>query len=217
LSQSVVFSTWSRSTNTNLPEFIYLDTNSVLDIGLNRRHKNALMSFIGYASKNDTIFIYSPHMLEELKHTVHVAILEEEARKINFSDDGSGKPLWKQLENSGFNAGPLTLKKHEDIMHILKTASSENLMEIDNPPNKELEAHTNEYMKIGIAPKDAKHAAIMNCFHVNNILTKDAGFIKVPDINIYAPNSHILKHQIVGAPPVPYASIIPKDRQEKTS
>lgn len=177
--------------NNNLvyPEFMYVDTNAVVEIGLNRRYKQQIMDFILAAVANDTMLVYSPHMLEELKQTIHVNVLNKEMRNSRFRADGNNpKAPWKQFEDTNVNVGPTTIAEFNNIIADLGRATSNTFYDLGDGSISDIGNLTNKYMEVGIAPKDAKHAAIMDHNQINNVLTVDNGFTKIPNINIYSPN-----------------------------
>lgn len=215
MSNPVVFSI--PGIGLSYPDFIYLDTNSVVEIGLNRTYSNQVMTFMKDATKNDTIFVYSSHMYEELKQTIHVDLLNREMKNQGFKvDKKNSKPPWKQFEDTGVNIGPTTISVVNDLVDILKSTTANTLYELEEAPSEELRPLIDAYISVGIAPKDAKHSAIMNYNGLNNILTLDKGFMKVPDINIYAPNRSLTNSSIAGATSNPYQSIL-QQQQNTTS
>jgi len=206
MSDAVVFSIPDKS--LSYPDFIYLDTNSVAEIGLDRKYKNQVMTFMIDATQNDTIFVYSSHMIEELQHTIHIDILQKEMQKQGFKPNKNiNKPALKQFEDV-VNVGPKTLAVFNDLVNILKSSTANTLYELEEAPPEELRPIIDTYISAGIAPKDAKHSAIMNYHGLNNILTLDKGFTKVPDINIYAPNPGLTNTSFVGSKPNTYTTIM---------
>lgn len=187
MNPSVIYSIPSKK--INYPEFLYIDTNVLAEIGLNRRYKTKLVDFMKQAAVNDTMFVCSTHMYDELKQTIHVEVLKKEMVNLQFVPDSKiKKPDWKQFEDTDVNIGSTTISKFNSIVTRIKSITSNTIIDLEDLPTREIQTVTDSYIGIGIAPKDAKHSALMNLHGVNNILTIDKGFTKVPDINIYSPN-----------------------------
>lgn len=215
MSDAVVFSL--TDSNIVYPEMIYLDTNAIAEIGLNRRYKNEIMKFLLDATANDTMFICSPHTYEELKQTIHVDVLKQEMARQGFQHNSNiSKPDWKQFEDTNVNVGPTTLRLFNRLVQILKSATANTLYELEELPGSTAQTLTDAYISIGVAPKDAKHSAYMNYHGVNDVLTLDAGYTKVPDINIYAPNYGLTQHSVSGSSPNKFNSIIHTNNASNT-
>lgn len=211
MNKSVVFSIQNGgNANTNLPDILYIDTNSIAEVAFNRDYKSDVMRFVVKAAGNDTIFTYSPHTLDELLHTTHAAVFTEEAIASEFTGNPSKPktPLWKQYENSGVNLGHKVIERYDEIVQMFTGLAPAAFIEISNPPDADWHNLTRKYILDGTAPKDAKHLAIMNYHGLNNILTLDRGFYRASNLNIYAPNYGLTKYSHNGDKPNSFKSII---------
>ncbi len=201
MNNSVVFSTLGSS--PNLPDDCYIDTNAIVELALNRRYNTDVADFLIAASANNTLITFSDHTLDELLHTIHVSVYEEEAKKAGFTGG------WKEYENSGANHGQAVWDKYTEAIATLESYAGDVLLKLENPSPDDIMECVRKLMLHGVAPKDAKHVSIMHLNGVNSVFTLDAGYVRAPNLNIYSPSNGLLKHVIKGSNTIPYQSNIP--------
>jgi predicted nucleic acid-binding protein len=173
------------------PSQAFVDTNVVLDIYLNRRHKGDWLKFIGQATQQGTEFVYTLHSLREVRNVLNYQIHSKKAAELNINDTHNTK-AWKVLENdSKFNFSKDVATQTEKVESILKRAGFK-FKSVEN--NLEIFDLENEYAKkYDLGPGDTAIAATMEKLEINSICTNDAGFFKTDDFNVYSPTPNAFR------------------------
>lgn len=175
-------------TKTIFPSRAFVDTNVILDLYLNRKHKNDWISFLGQATKNGTEFIYTLHSLREVRNVLNFQIHDKKAKELQIK----GAKPWKTLENSTrHNFSRIVATETAKVNDLLKSAGFK-FETVEN--NSEIFELENLYStKYDLGPGDAAIAATMDSLKVNSICTDDSGFFKTDNFNVYSPTEKAFK------------------------
>ncbi|WP_433948136.1 type II toxin-antitoxin system VapC family toxin [Bacillus tropicus] len=168
-----------------LPKKAFVDTNAVLEIFLNRKHKNDWLDFFVRGAEEGTEFIYTLHSLGEIRNVLNVQVHKKRADELGFTGF-RGTPAWKKLENSTkYNFSKEVTVEVSKVKQFLDSAgftfktveNDESMFELEN-----LYAE-----KYDLGPGDATIAAQMDKLGVNSLCSNDAGFLKTDNLNVYIP------------------------------
>ncbi|PHA00906.1 hypothetical protein COE51_06235 [Bacillus pseudomycoides] len=171
----------------DLPPSAFLDTNVILDVYLNRKHKEDWLNFLFRGAEEGTDFIYTLHTLREIRNVLNVQVHKRQALELNFKSY-KDTPAWKALENSPkFNFSKEVTSEVNKVKIFLDSAGFTFKTVPNDESMFELEGLYAE--KYDLGPGDAAIAAQMDKLGVNSICSNDSGFLKTDYFNVYTPTS----------------------------
>lgn len=178
---------YTGDNSISLPDFMYMDTNTFIDLAYKRKYQNNVADFLLRAESNNTVLTYSDHVIEELLDNIHYVIMNEKADSSNFKHNKNKRlSRWKQYENlPHVNHGTEVLERFDELYNMITNTDSDLFYKLETPSSEELNKWMKLFIEEGIPPKDAKHAAIMKSHEINDIFTNDFGFTKSSLINVY--------------------------------
>lgn len=172
-----------------LPDMVYVDSCSLIDMTTNRERGEATQRFIDTIQSNDGIITWSEFTINELTQFLHVGEYMDLAaeKSLNLRN----RPDWKRAENTATNEEALrisvsVMEKVVQTEAVLKELG----MALDIPGNLQ-SAAMSIYRKYGGNLADAQHVAVANHNGVNSILTADNGFHRYPTLNIFTANVNV--------------------------
>lgn len=179
-----------RNSDT-FPDFLYIDTNVVLDIMEQRSHGQLSEDYLKELVKRGGMITWSNHLMEELTDYFHYQIYTQESLKLGTARSGNTHPR-KVLENSATDQDSANYAKQV----LQKVTGAKNYLRqlgVQSDPDVEEvnELATHLYSNYGSNLKDSKHVAIANLSGTNNILTQDSGFLRYPEVNIFGSSNGI--------------------------
>jgi predicted nucleic acid-binding protein len=173
------------------PQRAFIDTNVVLDLYLNRQHKNDWLKFLALATVKGSQFVYSLHTLREVRNVINFQVHDKKAQELGIKSKNN-TPAWKVLENdTRFNFSKDVTHEVKKVDEMLQKAG---LVFVSVENNREMYELENLYSsKYDLGPGDAAIAATMDTLKINSICTNDAGFFKTDGFNIYSPTKKAFK------------------------
>ena len=212
---SLAFSIRKQSGNTFVfPDLIYIDTNSILDVVLNRTYGSLVEQYWRELVRNDGMIIWSRHTVEEVINTVHINeyIVYAEQQGINdilYPDGKIKKFAWKVAEDKVSNqeSSLIASTVMTKVNSVFATLEQYGL-ESDNINDKELNQLANAlYRNYGGSLKDAKHVASANLSETNYILSQDSGILRYPAQNVLGASKKLLCYTNSNQTPVDFIDL----------
>lgn len=180
--------------NTMIPDVVYIDTCSVMDIAVQRNLGADTETFLQTLNQHDSIITWSQFTIDEIIKFYHVDTYIAYANQ-NKIKPYKNTPAWKIAENivsdlESSNLAKQIMTKVEKTTLFLEQYGVQT--EVDE---KELVLLTNEIFKqYGGNQQDSKHVAIASLSGTNNFLTSDSGFLKYPHTNVYGASNKIVNN-----------------------
>lgn len=188
------------------PDFVYIDTNSILDIMEQRPHGQLTEEFIKETVRRDGMITWSQHTLDEVIDFIHVDQYIKYARSNNIQGNNR-KAGWKIAEDRASDKDSALIAKNVVSKVDQLVLYLEQFGEQTDVDESELTLLTKKvYETYGGNRKDSKHIAAANLSGVNNILTQDGGFIKYP-VNIYGSSKQLVQNSVNGQSPKPFIDL----------
>lgn len=185
------------------PDMIYIDTNAILDISLQRSKGRLTQDFLLELIKKDGMLVWSQHVIDEVTDFIHTNEYIQLAKS-----KGLDHSKWKYLENSATDkesaiiAQTVNQKVERIEVYLEQFGDKTDVPEIDK-----LHLSRSIYTNFGGNRKDAEHVAIANLTGINNFLTQDQGFLRYPNVNVYGASREITSNYQIGQASAPYVDL----------
>ncbi|MGP9039828.1 PIN domain-containing protein [Cytobacillus kochii] len=196
----------SWSNMYTFPDMIYIDTNAVIDIFQNRPYGQLTEDYFKELNKKNGMIVWSSFTMDEVSTVLHNSAYQNLADYKNISAKDR-TPAFKIAENTASRKESIQIAtsvetQKEQIQSYLEQFGGQT--DVTERNASVIASHI--YKTTGLSPKDSKHVAISNLSGINNILTQDAGFLRVSDINIFG-SSQTLVNKSSNKTPNNYVNI----------
>lgn len=168
------------------PDYIYFDTNAVLEMLLpNRRFHNVTKDYVNELHSKDGIILWSPFVTQELYDFFQNLENLAGGKRLGFT--GRDNEIAKKYENIATKidsaATAQLVKKHVDNTELLLSNYGIKL-DVSNDISS---LASGIHLLYGSNIKDANHIAVCQYNEVNNVLTHDGnkGFLRYDNYNVY--------------------------------
>lgn len=171
------------------PDFIYIDTNAVLEIMIpDRNFHNATLAYVNEFHNKNGIILWSPFVTNELYDFFQYGENKKGADRFNLNITNEAEAIsGKTYENT---APKIHSVASAETVKFLVDKTESMLSEFGfklELSNDTYDLASEIHVKYGSNIKDANHIAVCQLNEVNNILTHDAniGFLRYDNHNIY--------------------------------
>ncbi len=216
--QSLAFSTRNANSNwdnnNTFPEFVYLDTNPIINIMDQGRHSESDTEYIKELFSKGGIIAWSHHTEQELRNHIHVNEYMRYARDnhaLLLSQRSHGNtPLWKIAEDKVSNevSKQIAINVHDQAESVFDELRNYGFL-LDGKEfctNEVVELTRYIYSRCGGSEKDAKHIAFANLYGINNIFSHDAGMLRYHFQNVFGASNGVVNNCINGQAPLNFTS-----------
>jgi predicted nucleic acid-binding protein len=196
---------WNNT--STFPDMIYLDTNAVLEIAMQRTHGQLLEDFLIELRKRNGFAIWSDHTLNEVLDVVHYDEYVTYAKQQNLKGN-SKKSAWKLAEDSASEQESIKISNNvANKVDVINTYLEQYGFLAETPLSTVEGLSKKIYQNYGGNRKDAKHIAYANVLGVNNILTLDGGILRYPNLNVYGSSQTLVQNYQPGQKPIEFKDL----------
>jgi len=197
---SIRKATWVNQ--ATFPDIIYIDANPALDILFQRTYGQLVEDYWAELVRRDGMITWSPYTIDEILNVLHTnkyiqyADANSVGPQYNSTNRTIIKPAWKVAEDTISKKDSIQLASqiHQEVNSLISRLQQYGL-EVDKTNENEVRLLTTEiYKNCGGSFKDAKHVAFANLNQVNNIMSHDPGFLRIPGQNVFGATASLLNH-----------------------